>query len=77
MPWELGHSTSPFPQPEETDLQADVLWGINPINHPSVIGGVKGVLCCSGSRSSESPAAELEAPFPGQNPWIKVMEASS
>lgn len=78
VPWELGHSTSPFPQPEETDLQADVLWGINQINHTSVIGGVKkGVLCCSSSRSSESSVAELEAPFPGQNPLMKVMEASS
>lgn len=41
VPWELGHSTSPFPQPEETGLQVDVLWGINQINPTSVTGGVK------------------------------------
>lgn len=41
VPWELGHSTSPFPEPEETDLQADVLQRINQINHTSVIGGLK------------------------------------
>lgn len=63
MPWDLGHSTSPFPQPEETDLQANVLWGINQINHTSVTGGIKKK--SFGSRSSESPVAELEAPFPG------------
>lgn len=38
-PGALGAGTqhSPFPQPEETALQADVLWGMNQTNHTSVI----------------------------------------